>query len=120
MMRVFFQVKLNLKKAGPVASLLLMLLLPSLGFSANLMGVYELAISSDPELKRAQAARLESLEARPRSRARFLPSLFLSANATNNNNEVTFPDTGEPSGFRTTTDSFPTSGYHLSLTLPLF
>ena len=91
-----------------------MLFVPSLSFSANLMEVYELAINSDPELKRAQAVRLESLEAGPQSRARFLPSLFLSANSASSNDEVTRPDV--PS----TSDSFSTSGYNLNLTLPLF
>ena len=53
---------------GRIACALLLMIVPSLSFSANLLEVYELAINSDPELKRAEAVRLESLEAGPQSK----------------------------------------------------
>lgn len=89
-------------------------MMPAATLAADLMQIYELALRNDPEIRRAEAARDEALEAGPQSTAQFLPSLSLNVNSTSNTNEVTLP--GTPSE----QDSFSTSSFNISLTQPLF
>ncbi len=109
-----------LKKTNKLACLLclatVLILSPLPGFAEDLMQVYEVALQSDPEIKRAEAARLASQEAGPQSTARFLPSIFFSADLTSQSRDLT---SFSPAFGDSNTD-FTSNGYNLNLAQPLF
>jgi len=109
-----------LKKINKLVCLLclatVLILFPLSGFAENLMGVYEIALQSDPEIRRAEAARLASQEAGPQSTARFLPSIFFSADlATQSRDLKSFSP-----AFGDSNTDFDSNGYNLNLSQPLF
>ena len=71
----------------------------------NLLEVYTLAASSDPQLRAAAARRSAELEAKPQARAGLLPNLGVRANTTYNN---------------LNTDNFNTNNYSFELSQPLY
>ena len=136
MFRAMFRVMFNMtpgllsrqKKLSGVASsfLFLVLILPALilpenVYAANLLQIYELALDNDPEIRRAEAARNEALEAGAQSTARFLPSVFLGADSTSVSDETTAPDISVSPPVLTTSDSsFTTTSFNLTLTQPVY
>src|SRR6266481_10144780 len=59
----------------PVACLLVALALSSAASAKDLVGVYEDALKSDPQIRQADANRLASREARPQAWSALLPQL---------------------------------------------
>src|SRR5260370_20977936 len=59
----------------PVACLLVALALSSAAAAKDLVGVYEDALKSDPQIRQADANRLASREARPQAWAALLPQI---------------------------------------------
>ncbi len=88
----------------------------SIAHSETLMGVYNLAVGSDPAILRAQSNHAASLEALPQSRANFLPSISISANKSESNQDVTKSVFPNSLGSR----SFSDTSYSLNLKLPLY
>ncbi len=74
----------------------------------NLLEVYQLAQQNDAQLAAAKASMKASQEILPQSKARLLPSVNLTANATYNN-------PSKPNG----ADSYKTNGWGATLTQPL-
>jgi outer membrane protein len=92
-------------------------LTPISGYGEDLVAAYKLAVDSDPELKRARAAMLDAMEAKPQSRARFLPSLNGGADYTYQHRDQNFaPDSGIPDSSK----SFGSYGYSLNLSQPIY
>jgi outer membrane protein len=82
---------------------------------ANLLEIYRLALTSDPQLGAAEARRRAAYEAVPQSRAALLPSIGLSANTAANRLDT------RDSGFSNTGIShYNSRGYTLSLTQPVY
>ena len=50
-----------------------LLVLPTAGFSASLLEIYQQALQSDPRIHEAEARRLAALEAEPQARGVLLP-----------------------------------------------
>ena len=99
------------------SSVLLFGALYSLALSAraeDLVEVYKQAAQNDPQIRGARAQMQQAFEAGPQARARFLPSVNLAANYTRSKSDVT------PSTSGSSKDSYPSNGYSLTLTQPLF
>lgn len=79
--------------------------LPQAGFSTDLMSLYDLAKTSDPQLLSAEAALAATREGGVQARAQLYPQVNLSADASDN----------EQSG-----SQFTDKDYTLSLTQPLY
>lgn len=97
------------------SSILLFGALYSLAMSAraeDLLEIYQQAVQNDPQFRGARAQMLQTMEAKPLARSRFLPSLDLNANYNRVKTEIITPALGK--------DSYPTKGYTLTLTQPLF
>jgi outer membrane protein len=94
---------------------LMLALVSAAAHSESLMSVYNLAATNDPTIQRAEANHAAALEALPQSRANFLPSIDLSADQTEIDQDVTqvaFGATGRR--------SFSNTSYSLNLNLPLY
>lgn len=103
------------------ASLLIigLMLNPMFVWSADLLEIFQLALQSDPEIRRAHASYQGAAEVKPQSRARFLPSLYLAADRSGNRQEATYSSSrndAQPGNIL----HYTTEGYSLSLTQPLF
>lgn len=97
------------------SSVLLFGALYSLALSAraeDLMEIYLQAMQNDTQIGGARAEMQQALEAKPRARARFLPRVDVNAYYSRSKTEIT-PSTG-------TNESYPSRGYTLTLTQPLF
>ena len=97
-------------------SILLFGALYSLAMSAraeDLVEIYNQATENDAQIRGARAQLGQALEAAPQARARFLPSVNFAANYTRSKADVT-PSTGGSTG------TYPSKGYSLTLTQPLF
>lgn len=82
----------------------------------DLVGVYQLALSSDPTFQAAGAANRAAQEAKPQARAQLLPDVSGSASAERNFLDVRRSNTISRLG----TDEFSTNEYSLNLTQPVF
>jgi outer membrane protein len=92
--------------------LLGVLLAPVAVRAADLLAIYDQAVTNDPVYRTAEAARQTALEAVPQSRAQLLPSLVFSVAKTRNTQNVI---SGNSLLF-----AKDTQGYTLSLTQPLY
>ena len=98
------------------SSILLFGALYSLALSAraeDLVEIYKQATQNDAQIRGARAQMQQALEAKPLAQARFLPSVNLGANYTRSKTAVT-PSSGSGNS------SYPSTGYSLTLTQPLF
>jgi len=98
------------------SSILLFGALYSLALSAraeDLVEIYKQATQNDAQIRGARAQMQQTMEAKPLAQARFLPSLNLGANYTRSKTEIT-PSSGSSN------DTYPSTGYSLTLTQPLF
>lgn len=68
--------------------LLLLWLTGSELFGENLLEVYELAVTNDPQLKAAASTRDAVLESRPQARARLLPNISLDGSVTHLHRDI--------------------------------
>lgn len=83
--------------------------------ATDLLEIYRLALTSDPQLGAAEAARRAAYESLPQSRAALRPRVSLSADVTGNRLDT------EESGFTSTgVNHFNSRGYTLSLTQPVY
>jgi outer membrane protein len=82
-------------------------------FADDLLSVYNLAIKNDPQFRAAQAEYQAQLELKSQSRALLLPTLSLSGQITDQNNEINTATTTTPYKYKTT-------GYSLNLFQPLY
>ncbi len=83
--------------------------------SVDLLEVFRMAESSDPQFRQVAANKRAVLEQRPQALANLLPSINFSANYTANTQENII------SGFGTSgTSGFESSGYNINLTQPIF
>ncbi len=107
--------------AGPrLATILCGVLLTTVSapsaLAIDLVGVYQLALSSDPVFQAAGAANRAAQEAKPQARAQLLPDLSASANASKN-----FLDVTESNSISSLGESdFSSNEYSLNLTQPVF
>ena len=96
---------------------ILLLLYSSLACPADLVEVYSLAESNDPQYRQVSAARQATLESRPQAFSQLLPAINLSANTRKNDQDISsagraFGSSGEV--------EFNSHGYSLNATQPLF
>src|SRR5262245_23305685 len=99
----------------PLACIFVSLCLVSAAAAKDLVGVYEDALRSDPQLHQAEANRLASREARPQAWSALLPQISGTLSRTQDRQDgtegsISFnPDTGAPAPvivpFATTTTS---------------
>ncbi len=97
-------------------SILLFGALYSLAMSSraeDLVEIYNQATQNDAQIRGARAQLGQALEAAPQARARFLPSVKFAANYSRSKTDVT-PTTGGSTG------TYPSTGYSLTLTQPLY
>ncbi len=85
--------------------------------SEDLLDVHRLAMQNDAQLRAARATLNAQLEAKPQARARILPTVNLNADYTETRSERTV-DTGTTS--TTTKDDYPSRGFTVTLTQPLY
>ena len=91
---------------------ILFLLLSAMPVSADdLMSVYQMVVSSNPQLKAAEAGHLAAQTSTDKSRALLLPTANFNANASNNSQE---------SSRTTTKGDFNNKDYRLSISQPIF
>jgi len=98
------------------SSILLFGALYSLALSAraeDLVDIYQQATQNDAQFRGARAQMQQTLEVKPQAQARFLPSVNFGANYTRSKTDVT-------SSSASSNDSYPSTGYSLTLTQPLF
>ena len=98
------------------SSILLFGALYSLALSVraeDLLEIYKQAAQNDAQISGARAQMQQTLEASPQAHARFLPSVNFGANVTRSKID-TNPSTGNSK------DSFPSKGYSLTLTQPIY
>ncbi|MBI3774121.1 MAG: TolC family outer membrane protein [Gammaproteobacteria bacterium] len=96
------------------SSILLLGALYSLALSAraeDLLDIYKQAAQNDPQIRGARAQMEQVLETKPQARARFLPSVGLGANYSRSKSDITGLNSN---------DSYPSKGYNLSLTQPIY
>jgi outer membrane protein len=98
--------------AGGIA--LLAASLPSIG--ADLLSVYDQALTNDPQIREADATRRAGRESRPQALASLLPQVSASANRTRSKSETNFDDLDPSTEARWSTST----GWSLSLTQSLF
>lgn len=79
----------------------------------DLLDVYRQAQQNEPQLRAARAQLNQAAEARPLARSRYLPTVSLSAHFTQSRSELS-------SSSGDTKDNYPSSGYSLTLTQPLY
>ncbi|GMR16268.1 MAG: outer membrane channel protein TolC [Gammaproteobacteria bacterium] len=84
-------------------------------FADDLISVYQAAIQNDPQFRGAQAEYRAQLESKTQSIAAFLPTISLSANYTENKEELTGGAFLIPGTYNSTD-----KGYNLNLTQPLY
>ncbi|MEE8321185.1 MAG: TolC family outer membrane protein [Gammaproteobacteria bacterium] len=96
---------------------LLLLLYSASAFAADLVEIYALAESNDPQYRQVSAARLATLESRPQAFSQLLPSVNLSANTRKNDQDI--KSSGGAFGTSGGVE-FNSHGYSLSATQPLF
>lgn len=83
--------------------------------ATTLSDIYRLAVDNDPQYRGTEAAYHATLETRTQSRALLLPSVNLTADRADNEQE-----TIASTSFTVGTREFDSSGYTLSLSQPLF
>ncbi len=81
--------------------------------SEDLVDIHKLALQNDTQLSAARAQLDAQLELKPLARARLLPSLNLSADYTRTRSSYTSNST-------TVDDNYPSRGFHVTLTQPLY
>lgn len=96
-----------------LASLLLLTVCQT-AYAADLLSIYRLALSNDPQLQAAVASRAASAEARPLALAQLLPNLSASGNLTYQDIDV------KSSPIGTSDDNFQSSSTGLNLVQPIF
>ncbi len=113
--------RIHTRSAGPVrATALIAAVFATLtapgALAIDLIGVYQLALASDPAYQAAGATNRAAQEAKPQARAQLLPNLNAGADVSRN-----FLDVRE-SNFvtRVGNDEFNSEAYSLSLTQPVF
>ena len=84
--------------------------------AVNLSQVYTQAEASDPLYKEAMAAYQATLETKPQARSQLLPLVTLSANTTNNNQDISTNTVQGNVG----QIEFNSHGYSLDITQPVF
>jgi outer membrane protein len=102
------------KTACPLLTLLVISGVSLPASAENLLEIYRLAVTSDPALRAAEAARSANLEIKPQSRALLFPEIDLSANTTENRQDINLPS--DSPGFT----RFKSSGYSINLVQPVF
>ncbi|MES2999017.1 MAG: TolC family outer membrane protein [Pseudomonadota bacterium] len=85
-------------------------------FAANLLAVYQDALKNDTVYQAAVSTRLSMREALPQSVAALLPSIKGQANLSSNYQNITQAPPDTPLGV----SQFPSRGYSVSITQPLF
>lgn len=104
------------KLAATLCAILLATLAAPGALAIDLVGVYQLALSSDPVFQAAGAANRAAQEARPQARAQLLPDISAGANASRN-----FLDVSESNSVSRLGESeFSTNELSLNLTQPVF
>lgn len=83
--------------------------------ATTLSDIYRLAVDNDPQYRSIEAGYQATLESKSQSRALLLPSINLTADKTDNEQE-----TISSTSFTVGTREFDSSGYTLSLSQPLF
>lgn len=97
--------------------------LPCVSFADDLLDIYRLAATSDPQLRAAEAERLAIQEIRPQSRALLFPSVNLTANGGINRQDLTLPATRGADGSRAgggDISTFTSHGFALNLVQPVY
>ncbi len=96
---------------------MLLVLMGNVGMAADLLDVYELAETNDPQFQQIISNHRAVLERKPQARALLLPSINLNANTRSNDQGIassTFGATGSGE------IGFNSHGYSLNLNQPLF
>lgn len=89
------------------------------GPTQNLLDIYRLAQSNDPNWASAQSSRLAAQEKLVQGKALMLPTVTAGANANHSNTDILYR--GRASVFGNgATGSFETYGYNINLTHPLY
>lgn len=87
--------------------------------AVDLLGVYQQAQQSDPQLQAAEADRRAVEEAKPQSRALLFPTISGSANTTGNRQDISTTGTDVFAG-SAGVSRFNSNGYTLSVTQPVY
>ncbi len=102
--------------ATVVCGILLTAVAPPAALAIDLVGVYQLALSSDPVFQAAGAANRAAQEAKPQARAQLLPDVSAGAGVTKN-----FLDVQESNAIsRLGSSDFSSNELSLNLTQPVF